>query len=188
MVRRDDTKRWGLCRDWRVQGVHQAISRDRGIAGNEVSRSTERDSAWCFPGARQHHFSLNDCSREHFSPSPQAYGTEVCKQLLTHCWHPHSPMLATAQAGWWVTMLATFLFHPWLQPLNSKAHSAGMQRANWQWGIAGGPASSPLAVPDAVADGLPSPALQRHPLAITTPQLPCVEVSLVLQMCAEKII
>lgn len=36
----------------------------------------------------------------------------------------------------------------------------------------------PLAVPDAAADGLPSSALQRHPLAITTPQLPCAKVSL----------
>jgi hypothetical protein len=47
--------------------------------------------------------------------------------------------------------------------------------------------SSPLAVPDAAADGLSSPALPRHPLAIMAAQLPHSKVSSMLQTCAWKI-
>lgn len=94
-------------------------------------------------------------------------------------------MAAPAQAGCWVTMLVTFLFNPQLQLARPGGPTQPVRgELIGRCGIAGGLTSLPLAVSGAAADGLPSPALQRHPLAITAPQLPCAKVSLVLQMCA----
>lgn len=120
---------------------------------------------------------------------PQARGMATWKQLpfsfFCRTCHIHP-----AQNCCGVTVPGTFLSELWLWLARPGVPHSQCGGADWQMSIAGVLMSSPLAVPDAAADGLSSPALQRQPFAITTPQLPGAKVSLVSLVppaCAWKI-